>query len=102
MRLHFQVVWKSGLQLIKDKQLISYAMSKSKIGEPFLLATYTSTIRGNNLLRKPGVYATVSQKSSSDDHVTVAVQADGVHVLDVSCFFKKNPCCPKLCFISHK
>ena len=87
MRLHFQVVWKSGLQLIKDKQLISYAMSKSKIGEPFLLATYTSTIRGNKLLRKPGVYATVSQKSSSDDHVTVAVQADGVHVLDVSCFF---------------
>jgi hypothetical protein len=61
-------------------------MSKSNIGEPFLLATYTSTIRGIHLLRKPGVYATVSQKSSSDDHVTVAVQADGVHILDVSCF----------------
>ena len=60
-------------------------MSKSNISEPFLLATYTSTIRGN-LLKKPGVYATVSQKSSSDDHVTVAVQADGVHVLDVNCF----------------
>lgn len=64
-------------------------MSKSNIGEPFLLATYTSTIRGVHLLRKPGVYATVSQKSSSDDHVTVAVQADGVHILDVSCFMKK-------------
>ncbi|KAF8805835.1 hypothetical protein BYT27DRAFT_7191996 [Phlegmacium glaucopus] len=59
-------------------------MSKSNIGEPFILATYTSTIRGNYIQRKPGVYATVSRKSSSDDHVTVAVQADGVHVLDVS------------------
>jgi hypothetical protein len=59
---------------------------KSNIGEPFLLATYTSTIRGIHLLTKPGVYATVSQKSSSDDHVTVAVQADGVHILDVGCF----------------
>ena len=37
-------------------------MSKSNISEPFLLATYTSTIRGTHLLRKPGVYATVSQK----------------------------------------
>ena len=61
-------------------------MSKSNISEPFLLATYTSTIRGIPLLKKPGVYATVSRKSSSDDHVTVAVQADGVHILDVSCF----------------
>jgi len=60
-------------------------MSKSNINEPFLLTTYTSTIRGNHIQRKPGVYATVSRKSSSDDHVTVAVQADGVHVLDVSC-----------------
>jgi hypothetical protein len=40
-------------------------------------------------MRKPGVhvYATVSQKSSSDDHVTVAsrVQADGgvnLHIAD--------------------
>ena len=59
-------------------------MSKSNISEPFLLVTYTSTIRGKHLPRKPGVYATVSRKSSSDEHVTVAVQADGVHVLDVS------------------
>ena len=75
---------------IKDKQKIPYPMSKSNIGEPFLLATYTSTIRGIHLLRKPGVYATVSQKSSSDDHVTVAVQADGVHILDVSYFIEKK------------
>jgi hypothetical protein len=38
-------------------------------------------------MRKPGVYhdATVSQKSSSDDHLTVAVQADGgvnLHMAD--------------------
>ena len=59
-------------------------MSKSNISEPFLLATYTSKLRGKNLPRKPGVYATVSRKSNSDDQVTVAVQADGVHILDVS------------------
>lgn len=81
---------------------IFYAMSKSNIGEPFLLATYTSTIRDFHLLRKPGVYASVSQKSSSDDHVTVAVQADGVHILDVSCFMKNAVPRPKFCIISHK
>ena len=90
------------MQLIKNKQLISYAMSKSNIGEPFLLATYTSTIRGNKLLRKPGVYATVSQKSSSDDHVTVAVQADGVHILDVSFIYIKRCVAPYVLFVSHK
>jgi hypothetical protein len=37
-------------------------------------------------MRKPGVYATISQKSSSDDHVTVVVQADGgvnVHMAEL-------------------
>ena len=71
-------------------------MRTSNIGEPFLLATYTSTVRGLHLQRKPGVYATVSQKSSSDDHVTVAVQADGVHILDVSCYMKNALLCPYL------
>jgi hypothetical protein len=62
----------------------SPAMNMSNISEPFILATYTSTIRDRHLLRKPNVYATVSRKSSADDQVTVAVQADGVHILDVS------------------
>ena len=82
--------------------MIPYPMSKSNIGEPFLLATYTSTIRGSHLLRKPGAYATVSQKSSSDEHVTVAVQADGVHILDVSVFSKKSVPRLRFCIISHK
>ena len=55
-------------------------MNKSNISEPFILATYTSTIRDRLL----SIYATVSRKSSADDQVTVAVQADGVHILDVS------------------
>jgi len=89
---NFKIIYRQ--KAIKDKQLISFskkneyiherAMNKSNINEPFRLATYTSTIRGKHIPRKPGVYATVSRKSSLDDHVTVAVQADGVHILDVS------------------
>jgi hypothetical protein len=55
--------------------------------EHFLFLICTSTIC---LMRKPGVYATVSQKSSSDDHVSVAVQADGGVNLDMADFE-----CPK-------
>jgi hypothetical protein len=55
--------------------------------KPFLLEISTSVIR---LMRKPGVNATVSQKSRSDDHVTVAVQADCRVDLDMADFE-----CPK-------
>ncbi len=55
-------------------------MSCSNINEPFVLATYYSTLRGN-LNPRFGAFASVHQRS--DEYVTVAAQADGVHILDV-------------------
>lgn len=61
-------------------------MTSSTIGDHFVLATYTSSVRGKSSKKHgPGVFATSYKKSSSSDgYVTVAVQADGVHVIDVS------------------
>jgi hypothetical protein len=58
----------------------------SNVTEPFVLATYTSTLRGA-VLHKPwiGAYASVHQRANKpDEYVTVAAQADAVHILDVS------------------
>ncbi|PPQ94798.1 hypothetical protein CVT25_007435 [Psilocybe cyanescens] len=62
-------------------------MASSSINETFVLANYTSSVRGKSAKKyTPGVYASCTKKntSSSDGYVTVAVQADGVHVLDTS------------------
>ncbi|KDR84273.1 hypothetical protein GALMADRAFT_133615 [Galerina marginata CBS 339.88] len=57
-------------------------MSNSNINETFVLASYTSSVRGKSTQKhSPGVYATVHKKANSqDEFVTVAVQADGVHI----------------------
>ena len=64
-----------------------FTMAGSSVTEPFVLATYTSTLRGA-VLHKPliGAYASVHQRAnkSLDEYVTVAAQADAVHLLDVS------------------
>ncbi|KAF8883188.1 hypothetical protein CPB84DRAFT_193080 [Gymnopilus junonius] len=56
------------------------------INDIFVVSSYTSSARGKSTAKyTPGVYASSSKKAnSSDGFVTVAVQADGVHVLDVS------------------
>ncbi|PPQ69895.1 hypothetical protein CVT26_014158 [Gymnopilus dilepis] len=61
-------------------------MSNSNINDIFVLSSYTSSARGKAAAKyTPGVYASSSKSAkSSDGFVTVAVQADGVHVLDVS------------------
>ncbi|KAH9482205.1 hypothetical protein JR316_0004300 [Psilocybe cubensis] len=62
-------------------------MASSIINETFVLANYTSSARGKSTKKyTPGVYATSTKKNSNsaDGYVTVAVQADGVHVLDTS------------------
>ncbi|KAF4619578.1 hypothetical protein D9613_004793 [Agrocybe pediades] len=64
-------------------------MASSTINEPFVLSSYSSSSSRGKKAQKytPGVYASAyqSQKANgSDGYVTVAVQADGVHVLDVS------------------
>lgn len=64
-------------------------MSTSNINDIFVLSSYTSSVRGNSTTKyTPGVYASSSKKANgSDGFVTVAVQADGIHVLDVSTSF---------------
>ena len=75
----------------------------ASIGEPFLLASYAVAHRLQKSKATPksqragaSVYATHEKTASgsSDGYVTVTVQGDGVHVLDVcsSCF------CPSLTF----
>ncbi|TFK43898.1 hypothetical protein BDQ12DRAFT_623122 [Crucibulum laeve] len=59
------------------------------INEPFLLSSYASTTKAQKSKteskRPANVYATYQKASSSSDgYVTVAAQADGVHVVDVS------------------
>jgi hypothetical protein len=62
------------------------AMADSSINEPFILATYNSILRGNRtseIIRR--TYASVSKRSTkSHEYVTIAAQADGIHILDVS------------------
>jgi hypothetical protein len=64
-------------------------MSSSNINDPFVLASYTSSFRGKTQQRyTPGVYASSYKRPNKiNEFVTVAVQADGVHVLDVSLCF---------------
>ncbi|KAF8165883.1 hypothetical protein B0H34DRAFT_254615 [Crassisporium funariophilum] len=59
-------------------------MTSCTIDEPFVLASYTSSFRGKSVQRP--LYATSYRKtgSNADGYVTVAAQADGVHILDVS------------------
>ncbi|KAF9478651.1 hypothetical protein BDN70DRAFT_879661 [Pholiota conissans] len=61
-------------------------MSSSTLSDHFVLATYTSSVRRKSSKKHgPGVYATSYKKANtSDGYVTVAAQADGVHVIDVS------------------
>lgn len=56
------------------------------ISEPFVLATYASTLRGAVRDRTlVGAYTSVHRISNKlDEYVTVAAQADSVHILDVS------------------
>lgn len=63
------------------------------IADPFLLSTYTSSKRPAYSEGSPGpskytnVYATQEHASTSEaasSYVTVTVQGEGVHVLDVS------------------
>ena len=67
-------------------------MSNSNINDIFVLSSYTSSARGKAAAKyTPGVYASSSKSAkSSDGFVTVAVQADGVHVLDVRKAFLLN------------
>jgi len=60
-------------------------MLSSNISDPFVLASYTSSFRGKVQQRNtPGVYASSYKRpNKTNEFVTVAVQADGVHVLDV-------------------
>ena len=62
------------------------AMAESSINEPFVLATYNSILRGNRATEIiPRTYASVSKRSTrSHEYVTIAAQADGIHILDVS------------------
>lgn len=61
-------------------------MAGSTIGDHFVLETYTSSIRGKGSKKHGhGVFATSYKKSNSaDGYVTVAAQADGLHIIDVS------------------
>jgi len=61
-------------------------MTSSTINEPFVLSSFSSSSRGKKAQKyTPGVYASSYQKAnSSDGFVTIAVQADGVHIFDVS------------------
>ncbi|KAH0588051.1 hypothetical protein H2248_006781 [Termitomyces sp. 'cryptogamus'] len=64
----------------------------ASINEPFVLSTYSSSQRlsknassSKNQQGHPSVFATYGKASgSSDGYATVAAQADGVHVLDIS------------------
>jgi hypothetical protein len=61
-------------------------VAQAIIREPFTLASYTSSSRGKLKQISENVYATYHRKASSssdDGYVTVAAQADGLHVLDV-------------------
>ncbi|KIM35166.1 hypothetical protein M413DRAFT_20795 [Hebeloma cylindrosporum] len=63
-------------------------MSSSNINDPFVLASYTSSFRGKTHQKyTPGVYASSYKRpNKTNEFVSVAVQADGLHVLDLSGF----------------
>ncbi|KAF9528037.1 hypothetical protein CPB83DRAFT_907189 [Crepidotus variabilis] len=60
-------------------------MSASTLGEPFVLSTYVSTTRGKKPQSYiPGAFVCRHKRPErSEEYVTIAVQADGLHVLDV-------------------
>ncbi|KAH9899554.1 hypothetical protein C8Q73DRAFT_639326 [Cubamyces lactineus] len=58
-------------------------MSAATIAEPFLLSSYPESSAHRKHSAEP-VYASLPSSSDADPFVTVAVQGDGVHVLDTS------------------
>ena len=61
-------------------------MTGSTISDHFVLETYTSSHRGKETKKHgPGIFAASSKKpNTADGYVTVAAQADGIHIIDVS------------------
>ncbi|KAJ4479070.1 hypothetical protein J3R30DRAFT_3473899 [Lentinula aciculospora] len=62
---------------------------EASVGEPFILSSYTTTKKASKSSKSsgklPSVFASHHRAGgSSEGHVTVAVQSDGVHVLDLS------------------
>ncbi|KAJ3936063.1 MAG: hypothetical protein NXY57DRAFT_306926 [Lentinula lateritia] len=62
---------------------------EASLGEPFLLSSYTTTNKASKSSktsgRLPSIFASHhGTGGSSDGHITVAAQGDGVHVLDLS------------------
>jgi len=73
-------------------QFLFAAMSSSSIGDPYLLRSYgqpkynesQSHTSSSPSDPSPCVYVTHGKQSNSEDgYVTVTVQADGIHILDV-------------------
>ncbi|KAI0331319.1 hypothetical protein GY45DRAFT_1336311 [Cubamyces sp. BRFM 1775] len=58
-------------------------MSAATIAEPFLLSSYPESSAHRKHSAEP-VYASLPSSSDADPFVTIAVQGDGVHVLDTS------------------
>lgn len=61
-------------------------MTSSTISDHFVLETYTSSSHSKGSKKHgPGVFAASYKKSNTTDgYVTVAAQADGIHIIDVS------------------
>ena len=57
-------------------------MSAATIAEPFLLSSYPESSAHREHSAEP-VYASLPSSSDANPFVTVAVQGDGIHVLDV-------------------
>lgn len=57
-------------------------MSAATIGEPFLLSSYPESPAYKKRKVTP-LYASIPSGSNADPFVTVAVQGDGIHILDV-------------------
>ena len=67
-------------------------MSAATIAEPFLLSSYPESSAYRKRKVTP-LYASLPSGSNADPFVAVAVQGDGIHVLDVSitlCFMLQN------------
>jgi len=57
----------------------------ASISDPFLLSSYaTPSISSSSISQQRHVVASQEHAAANDGFVTVAVQRDGVHVLDVS------------------
>ena len=57
-------------------------MSAATVAEPFLLSSYPESSAYKKRQATP-IFASEPSGSNADPFVTVAVQGDGVHVLDV-------------------